>query len=111
MTHDPCTVLMRLVQAAEAFVAGRGYAVPRADVDELRELVAADIATPAPDGRYVGDLESLLAQAMQLAAGQTGTQQGDPERRRCLLSLIGLLLPQVQLANSRAINARREGRL
>jgi hypothetical protein len=110
---DVVTLLDRLVHAAEAFVTAREYAIPREDLAALRAGIEAAAGRPspfAPYRRYVGDLEKLLAQLLDLIARYPRAGE-DADRRRCLLGLVGDLLPQVRFAWECAIDARREGEL
>jgi hypothetical protein len=120
---DVRSVLARLVDVAEKFIGWRDYAVDRNEMDWLRahvevaigeaqraELVAlaAEDSQPVPE-RFIGDIERLLVQVLTLIEIRYSRTTSDPDTRRLLLGLVGLLLQKVRANWARALEARTHG--
>jgi hypothetical protein len=119
---DIRSVLARLVDVAEKFVGWRDYAIERGETDWLRAHVDAAIAEAdraelrawavitddkqQPPARLIGDAERLLMQVLSLIETRYSRSCGDPETRRLLLGLVGLLLQKVRANWARALEAR-----
>jgi hypothetical protein len=118
---DVRSVLSRLVDVAEKFISWRDYAIDRGEMDWLRANVEAAIAAdetrelralaamtddgqPAPP-RFIGDVERLLMQVLT-AIELRYPRSRDPDTRRLLLGLVGLLLQKVRANWQRALEAR-----
>lgn len=102
---DVCTLLNRLVAAAEAFVTDRHYSVTRTDLSELCDHVRAEVTASSEDERYLGQASGSLADLLRRA------DLSESDERPGLLAAIGALLPAVRAEYRAALSARDRGRL
>jgi hypothetical protein len=103
---DVCTLLNRLIAAAEAFVTDRHYSIPRTDLAELCGHVEHEVVFGSSEnGRYVGHRSGGLADLLRRA----DLVEGD--ERNGLVCAIGALLPSIRAEYRAALAARDRGKL
>jgi hypothetical protein len=103
---DVCTLLSRLIAAAEAYVTNHHYAVTRADLAELCGHVDHEVVFGSSDNaRFVGPRSGGLADLLRRA------DICEADERPGLLAGIGALLPAVRAEYHAALAARDRGKL
>lgn len=93
-------LLIRLLDAAERAVTRRGDAI---EAELLYDEVKVFADMPAPDGRFIGDYERVLADVLV----KMERARGFGEHVTGWAQVAGVLIPLVRENLSRAIEARR----